>query len=133
MQRSKWRVFLAALIAPFGVVPIVLAFVLLPGAFITGELDSFDWDFAWLMVWIAFGVTLVGSLIIGIPVFLTLARRNVDSLRAHVAVGGLIGLLAGLVLVGINPVHLTMAMLCGAAVGLVFRIVAGKYTTLENR
>ncbi len=133
VQRAKWRVFVAALIAPLAVVPIVLAFTLLPGAFSAGRLDSFDWDLALLIVWIVFGVTLVGSLIIGIPVFLTLARKNVYSPLMHGAVGGLIGMFAGLLLGTANLVHLAMAMVCGAAVGLVFRIVAGKHTQLDNR
>ncbi len=132
MKRSKWRVFLAALIAPFAVVPIVLAFTLLPGAFSTGSLDSVYWDLGLLIALIAFGVTLVGAFIIGIPVFLNLAQKNVYSPFVHGAVGGLIGLFVGLLLVGVNPVNLAMAMVCGAAVGLVFRIVAGKYTQLDN-
>ena len=127
MQRSKWRVFVAALIAPLAVVPIFLAFtLLLPMAFGAGTPDAFDWDVALLIAWIAFGITLVGSLIIGIPVFLTLARKNVYSPLVHGGVGGLIGLIVGLLLVPTNPGHLAIAMVCGAAVGLVFRIVAGK-------
>ena len=134
MQGSKWRVFLAALIAPFAVVPIVLAIALLPVIFGAGTPDSLDWDFALLMVEIAFGITLVGSLIIGIPVFLTLARKDIYSPFVHAGVGGLIGMfVCSLLFVTVNPVHLAMAIVCGAAVGLVFRIVAGKYTQLENR
>ena len=129
MKRSKSRLFLAALIAPFAVVPIVLAFTLLPGAFSTGALDSVYWDLGLLIAGVAFGVALVGSFIIGIPVFLNLARKKEYSPLVHGAVGSLI---VGLLLVGLNPVSLAMAMICGAAVGLVFRIVAGEYTQLDN-
>ena len=133
MQRSIWRVFAAALIAPFVVVPIWLAFILLPTAITAGKPESYEWELALLIVGVAFGITLIGSLIIGIPVFLTLARKKIYSPLVHGGVGGLIGLFVGLLLVSANPVHLAMAMVTGAAVGLAFRIVAGKYTQLDNR
>ena len=124
---------MAALTAPLVVVPIWLAFTLLPSAIIAGKPESYERDLALLIAGVAFGITLVGSLIIGIPVFLTLARKKIYSPLVHGGVGGLIGLFVGLLFVATNPVHLAMAMVTGAAVGLAFRIVAGKYTHLDNR
>ncbi len=88
MQPSIRRVLLAAVITPLVVVPIVLAFTLLPTTFGTESLDSDVWRFVLIIVWIALGVTLAASLVIGIPVFLILARKNVNSLLVCGVVGG---------------------------------------------
>jgi hypothetical protein len=73
---------------------------------------------------IALLVTLVAVLVVGIPVYRSLERRNEDSFLACGLLGGLCGFIASGILLSVMPIALVIGASTGVVVGLTFRLVA---------
>ena len=114
---SSNRLFLAAIAATTVTLPV---YVIVLRQFAGVETRAFV---PGILV-IALLVTLVAVLVVGIPVYRALERRNEDSFLACGILGGLCGFIASGILLSIMPIALVIGAATGVIAGLAFRLVA---------
>ena len=132
---QRWRFVLAAVVAPWSIVPVLAVLILVRGfdgvlSVLSGDayfFESFFQYLTYLAQWsvIGIGVAYAATILYGIPTYIVLTKFEIVNVLAFLLAGVLGGVLLAL-LFKASLGFMVIFVLCGAAVAGTFRFIDKK-------